>query len=271
MSRAQVRVMGVVLSLVMSGSVALALDPLGAPQAGPAAGQFQLGANLLLGSTDLDIHDRFSSQVFENGVLQPNESVSGRQTYTQRNKSVDRLHANLGYGVLRNWEVFLRVGQAEAGLGEGPWFAFGGGTKVTFYETGPWTFGGILQATWTGVNERNDSRTSPTEYVTTSNQYSVTEFQGALGANYKLNDSISLYGGPLAHFIRGTWDSKTRTVSGTRERVSKDSSDIRETSWFGGYLGAQVQVHPQVVASMEYQYTDGAQALAVGCAYRFGL
>jgi hypothetical protein len=186
---------------------------------------------------------------------------SRQQATDLRNQSTDKLYANLGYGVLSNCEAFLRLGGADTGVVNDTWLGVGGGTKVTFYETGKWTFGGILQASWAGSDAedtvQHEGYSSFSRY-----HYSVTEVQGALGACYQLNSTISLYGGPVAHFVRGTMEYKRAGW--------KTTDDIREASWFGGYLGAQAQIQTNTLANLEYQHVGHSDAFAIGVAYRFG-
>ncbi len=258
------------LLIVMSGSVALALDPLGPPKAGPAAGQFQIGADILYGAADLDIHEEYSNRTFVNGVFQPNQSVSGRTSVKYGNQPTSKLYANLGYGIFRNWEAFLRLGGADYGLGNDSLLTVGGGTKVTFYETGNWSFGGILQLSWTGWEDESEIGSAPDNYSTGSSDHSVTEGQAALGACYQFSPHFSLYGGPFATFFEGTSEGKGTSVSGTSVRFSENSSDTDVDAWFGGYLGLRIQIHEKATAAIEYQYTADAYAVAASIAYRFG-
>jgi hypothetical protein len=253
--------------IAAGGSVALALDPLGPPKAGPEAGQFQIGADFLYGAADLNSHGDYSSRAFQNGVFQPNQSVSGSTSVQNKNQATSKLYANLGYGVLDNWEAFLRVGGAAYGLGTDSRLAVGGGTKATFYEIGNWSFGGILQLSWAGWEDGYDN--GP-EGVTTSTKYSVTEGQAALGVCYQLDPHFSLYGGPFATFYKGKAETNAVNVSGTTLTVSESSQDTNMHTWFGGYLGLRMQIHEKATAAIEFQYTADAYAVAANVAYRFG-
>jgi len=253
------------------GPVALALDPLGPPKAGPAAGQFQIGADILYGAADVDTHGDYSSRVFQNRVLQPDQSVSGPASpFRYKNQRTSKLYANLGYGILRNWEAFLRVGGADHGVADqgvsnGSRLAVGGGTKATFYETGNWSFGGILQLSWAGWEDGYQA-----ESDTISNEHSVTEGQAALGACYQFSPHFSLYGGPFATFYKGTSEMKITRVLGTTLTIGETSQDTDMDAWFGGYLGLGIQIHEKATAAIEFQYTPDAYAVAANIAYRFG-
>jgi hypothetical protein len=261
----------VALLIALGGSAALALDPLGPPLAGPAAGQFQIGADLLYGAVDFELDSKWIDQRFVNGVLQPDQTVSGRSTSEWKNQRTHKVYANLGYGILQNWEVFLRLGGADyLEYMQDNLFTVGGGTKVTFYETGKWSFGGILQLSWTPWEEETDTQTSPTEYSHSLWEYSVVEVQGALGACYRLNSYFSLYGGPFVAFFEGSRDTHSTSVSGPNMAVAESSDDIDVDSWFGGYVGARIQIHENAVASLEYQHIADGDAFAASITYRFG-
>lgn len=255
----------VALLIAMGGSVALALDPLGPPKAGPAAGQFQIGADILYGAADTEIHEKYSSRTFQNGVFQPDQSVSGRTWVKWGNQPTSKLYANLGYGILQNWEAFLRLGGADYGWNNDSLLTVGGGTKATFYETGNWSFGGILQLTWTGWDDESEMY-----YGTSSSENSVTEAQAALGACYQFSPQFSLYGGPFATYYEGTSESKGVSVSGTSVTFLEGSRDTDVDAWFGGYLGLRIQIHEKATAAIEYQYTADAYAFAASIVYRFG-
>lgn len=257
----------VALLIALGGSAALALDPLGPPLAGPAAGQFQFGADVLYGGNDIEVHDQSSSRVFEDGVFQPDQSSSDHGSSKWGNVPTSKLYANLGYGIFQNWEVFLRVGGADNGMWADTLLAVGGGTKVTFYETGNWSFGGIAQLSWMGWEWEYESGTGNS---TGSTEASVTEAQVALGACYRFSPHFSLYGGPFATYYEGTSDSESVTISDTRVTFSDSSTDTDVDAWFGGYVGLRMQLHEKAVASLEYQYTPDAYAFAASVVYRFG-
>jgi hypothetical protein len=259
------------LLIAAGGSVALALDPLGPPKAGPEAGQFQIGADFLYGAADLDESTKYTERTYQNGVLQPNQSVSGPYSTKLKGASTSKLYANLGYGILGNWEAFLRLGGAAYGLDERVpgendiRLAVGGGTKATFYEIGNWSFGGILQLSWAGWENGLES-----EGGTTSTKYSVTEGQAALGVCYQFSPHFSLYGGPFATFYKGKAETKGVMVSGTTLTVTEYSQDTDMDAWFGGYLGLRMQIHEKATVAIEFQYTADAYAVAANVACRFG-
>jgi hypothetical protein len=285
MDQGRLSLAAVALFVVLEGSVALALDPLGPPRASLTPGQFRIGADLLYGRTDLDISSTYTAwnrTEFDEGTEEQTHSES--VSMKQKGHSINKLYANLGYGVARNWEAFLRLGGADAATQSDIDFAIGGGTKLTVYETGKWSFGGIAQVSWTGSSEENEMQsvtwneelTPISEHASQSSKYEVTEIQAAIGACYQVHPRLRLYGGPFVHFLDGTSKSKNYAVlteegeDVVRTRLARTSSDFEEASCFGGYLGAHFQIRVNTMAALEYQHTGGADALAMTLVHRFG-
>ena len=98
---------------------------------------------------------------------------------------------------------------------------------------------------------------------------SVTEIQVAVGPTYKLADHISIYGGPFFHFVVGDLDDEFSQASGGGLLTSKYSWDVNESSIFGGYIGAKVDIAENFFFNIEYQQTAAADALSVGFVWRF--
>lgn len=99
----------------------------------------------------------------------------------------------------------------------------------------------------------------------------------AFGPTYQLTKSISLYGGPFFHFIDGRIKGKYNesgvfAVMPTPISFDYRSDyryDIDESSIFGGYLGAQIDVAKDISFNIEYQHTAFADALGMNLLWRF--
>ncbi len=117
-------------------------------------------------------------------------------------------------------------------------FAFGGGFKATLNENENVAWG------LTGDFE--------TEFV---------ELQIAAGPTIKLDNGVSIYGGPFLHFVDGEhyyWGTDTLR-----------SSDLEQKAELGGYVGAQVDIAANTTLNIEYQDTTEAWALAGGIKFSF--
>ena len=145
-------------------------------------------------------------------------------------------------------------------------FAIGCGIKATFYDDDNLKLGGLFQASWAEFDGKlNAAHWAAADFV----EMSITEIQVAVGPTYKLADRISVYGGPFFHFIVGDLDDEFSEVSGGGLLNSKYSWDVDESSIFGGYIGAQVDIAENSSFNIEYQHTAGADALIVSLLWRF--
>ena len=182
---------------------------------------------------------------------------------------VENLEANiwfgsLEYGLCDRWEVFLRLGMADAqddieideellegGIGfNGDYgFAWGAGTKMTICQHGDWTFGGVIQVTWLYPDESDAEWTNPEDsYETFSGKAEVElrQFQAGIGATLDL-DSWFVYGGICWLFMRGDMDIEGSFYDDTTEyhRIHA-SHEVDETSEFGFWAGLGCQLDTAV-------------------------
>jgi opacity protein-like surface antigen len=257
--------LAVVVVVCLLSSVALALDPMGPPIAGLKQGQWSAGADYSYSEMDLK---------WSNGKGRITGIGSGDLPSVKiKNYEMNKLNANLGYGITDNWDVFLRLGGAD-GRGKGTLlgdtgkfdgdteFAFGFGTRVTLWEQSPeLKWGGLAQASWAKSEDK----------VTAGNfsgdiEIDITEIQLAVGPSWTATKGVSIYGGPFCHLIYGDAEGKGRYM-GTYPM--KASYDIREVSWFGGYIGAQVDVTENIPLYLEWQHTGNADAFCVGVVCKF--
>lgn len=245
-------------------SAALALDFMGPPTSGLKKGQFSTGADYSYSRMDLQLNEGKMKIDGESGDL-PSGKI--------KNLKMNKVYANIGYGIMDNWEMFLRLGGANTDLKTDLFdagsvqkefdgdtgFAIGFGTKATFYEEGDLKLGGLFQMSWASSDAKANG-----PYWSESLDIDITEIQIAAGPTYKLMSSVSIYGGPFFHFIDGDADANLR-IDGT---TVKNSYDIDEVGCFGGYIGAQVEVIENVPFCIEYQHTAAADALAMSLIWR---
>jgi hypothetical protein len=204
----------VVLVVVgLCSTAALALDPMGPATAGLKQGQFSAGLDGAYSEMDLRFDGSFTMSL---GPLF--DGVDGDFSYppisdklTFENVEIIKGYFNIGYGVMDNVEVFVRLGGASAEmqkpvrdidtefdadadgdadggmmiLEDGPLhdfdagFAVGLGTKVTFWEPSPELKVGFLaQGSWTKLDVR-------------------TKYQGVTEAGgYPYGDQLGLWSVP---------------------------------------------------------------------------
>ncbi len=259
--------------LMVGGSAAFALDPMGPPTAGLRQGQFEEGIEYSYGTMDLKLNNGIWIEQLD-GVFYDSGNAD---SLTLRNFKTNKAYFNLGYGIIDGLDVFLRLGATNVTFGDSIWedaekfdnhadFTVGCGIKATFYEHDNLKLGGLFQASWAEFDgQLNAAHWAAADFV----EMSVTEIQVAVGPTYKLADHISIYGGPFFHFVVGDLDDKFSEASGGGLLTSQYSWDVNESSIFGGYIGAQVDIAENFFFNIEYQQTAAADALSAGFVWRF--
>ena len=258
---------------MVGGSAAFALDPMGPPTADLRQGQFEEGIEYSYGTMDLKLNDGIWIEHLD-GVFYDSGNAD---SLTLKNFKTNKAYFNLGYGIIDGLDVFLRLGATNVTFGDSIWedaekfdnhadFTVGCGIKATFYEHDNLKLGGLFQASWAEFDgQLNAAHWAAADFV----EMSVTEIQVAVGPTYKLADHISIYGGPFFHFVVGDLDDEFSEASGGGLLTSKYSWDVNESSIFGGYIGAQVDIAENCSFNIEYQQTATADALSVGFVWRF--
>ncbi len=259
--------------LLVGHSAAFALDPMGPPTAGLRQGQLKEGIEYSYGTMDLKLDDGIWIEHLD-GLFY---DAGNAEPLTLKNFKTNKAYFNLGYGIIEGLDVFLRLGGTTATFGDSIWedaeefdshadFTVGCGIKATFYEDDNLKLGGLFQANWAEF----DGRLSAAHWAAADLvEMSITEIQVAVGPTYKLADNISIYGGPFFHFVVGDLDDEFNEVSGGGLLTSKYSWNVDESSNFGGYIGAQVDIAEDLSFNIEYQQTESADALSVGLIWRF--
>jgi hypothetical protein len=253
--------------VILSTSTVLALDPMGSPTASKKKGQLSAGAEYSYSEMDIRLNE---GKYTGGGIL---------NSFKSKDFRMNRVYANIGYGITNNWEAFLRLGSANASLknnndfrlsGDSD-FAIGFGTKTTFFEKDKLKLGGLFQASWAHSDAQkfvNYSSYAASHMWSDEIHIDITEIQIALGPCYQLLEGISLYGGPFIHIVDGNVDGKWHNLT-TGAFIGDESYDIDGTGRFGGYVGTQVEFAENISFSIEYQHTAAADAFGMGLIWRF--
>ena len=259
--------------LMVGHSAAFALDPMGPPTASLKQGQLKEGVESSYSTMDFKLNEGRWIEHLDGVFFDSGKATS----LTLKNFKTNKAYFNLGYGVTDDLDAFLRLGVTTATFGDSIWedaekfdshadFTVGCGVKATFYEDDNLKLGGLFQASWAEFDgQLNAAHWAAADFV----EMSVAEIQVAVGPTYKLDDRISIYGGPFLHFIVGDLDDEFSEASGGGLLTSKYSWNVDESSIFGGYIGARVEIAENSSFNIEYQHTAGADALAVGLVWRF--
>ena len=282
--------MVVVLGLIvaMMSTSAFGVGFLGTPTAELDKGQWNVGANFTYISTDLaktkwsEVQQEFDAA----GDLVDSDTDSGKLSISDNN--VQRYYGTIGYGITDVWEAYVQLGIADVkvrvkGEGGDEWhglnldndFAWGWGTRYTFYEQDNIRWGASLQMNWLDTSwddkwtEDEEIGEAVTEVACKENiDYSSYDLLIAVGPTVDMG-GWSLYGGPFYYMVSGdftrtetcTWD-----VGSSRE---KNDGDLEEDSNFGGFVGAQIGLKENCNLTTEISFTSDGMAIGAGVAWAF--
>lgn len=195
--------------------------------------------------------------------------------------------ANLAYGVCDNWDLFVRIGTADARdhavartapfsaspgrfRHDGDYgLACGFGTRATFCYWGPWQFGGTTQITWLDPGKDRFAWSDPEvpgSTVSGSADADLWHAQAGLAVTYQI-DAFRFWAGPFVQFVRGHFDHSGETFTdGLATGSFTSSGDIEETSQAGVHFGALWQVSRKANCWIEGQYTSDSWVFGFGAA-----
>jgi len=254
----------------LSGSLGLALDPMGPPAAKLKQGQFAAGAEYSYSEMDIKTD---TPRVTILGVPVAGLLSSG----TMKDVRSNRFYANFGVGLMDDVELFVRLGAADARpdastvvndvgdlLGDSQYgFAVGAGAKATLWknEDNTLKLGALAQVSWTRFMFDD-----PIMMLSQDTDISFFEIQLAVGPTYSPMEGVSIYGGPFFHFIDGHLEL-TASMLGTP--VATLSANLEQDSVFGGFVGGEIDFTENLSLRAEYQFTAGAWAVTTGISWAF--
>jgi len=192
---------------------------------------------------------------------------------------IDKITANLALGMGRGSEIFFRFGVAEAdpdnnddwgGIpgnmgGSDEVLVLGGGAKWTLYDEGNFGWGLLTQVSWADYDFDGRSYSVGAYNVALSPEFEIFEVQIATGPTLKLNENVTIFGGPFLYFLTGDADFKG-TIDGSQARVS---ADLEQESILGGYIGAGLELGQKVDLSFEVQATSGSYGVGGQFVWKF--
>jgi len=238
---------------------------------------FKIGVDFSHSEIDLEFNDGEYVEYLDGWF----NAAGGETDLKLKNVKINTVYVNLGYGITDYFEVFLRLGGANARFsGHNFWtpgeefesntdFAIGGGFKVTFYDEGKLKIGGLIQSGWSDL----DGAIRPKDWPVADDtvQFDLTQIQIAAGPSYELTDRVLIYGGPFLHLIRGDWEDVYNQIdTGTGGLLTtKLSWNVEEDASFGAYIGTQMELTDNSSFMIEYQHTSGADAVGANIAVKF--
>jgi hypothetical protein len=262
---------------LLATSAFVSVAPGGAPMGPPSAylGEGQWSAGL------------------EYGYEQTNLKASGTVTQVFLNDSVhwftapfkfedvtsNMIFGTLSFGLTDTWDIFARAGAAngkdslvvpaydsEVSQTQGDFdgkfgFAGGAGTRATFFQSGPWSFGGLLQVTW--FQPGKSSLSLDNGSTTGEAKLNYWQTQTSLAVAYQA-DQWRFWAGPFLQFVRG--DLKFDSLGGDVKSTSV-AAKVQEESQIGGHFGVLWQACDNFNAWVEGQVTADSWLVGVGAVF----
>jgi hypothetical protein len=202
---------------------------------------------------------------------------------------LDELKSNMvfgtvAYGVTDTWDVFVRLGAADAkgtiivspasltaverqddydgSFG----FAGGAGTRVTFYQAKPWSIAGLIQGTWFQPGDSDFEITDPwqpDESWVGQAKLSYWQIQASVAAAWQV-DPWRFWAGPFIQFSQGDMDFEGRAELGGTTDTLNWSSSIDDSFQVGGHFGALWQICDQFDLWTEGQISADSWLASIG-------
>jgi hypothetical protein len=257
----------------------LALDRMGPAVGQLGQGKFSIGLDYAFSDTDLDAsgHSVYTSQ--QTAAEPPPIIVRQykKHSATMDRVNMNRLYATVGYGLLEQTDLFVRLGGAQIEYKDdgGTHPALSSGVRSTFYTKGDLQIGGLAQVSWSQAGYKAIPFPNPFNgsQVAMRGDLDLYEIQAALAASYQLTEPFSIYGGPFLYFADGDLDLGRDNpwhvwIPEGKALSLKSSYDIEETCRLGVYIGAEYKITAGVTWGIECQYTPDAEAIATGLAWR---
>ena len=266
--------------LGLSGSAVLALSPMGPPKAMLGQDQWSVGIEYANETMDLE-----SFGIDKDIQYEPTFITTRKGKHKINDLKSNIVLGRVSYGISDGWDAFLRLGVADAegdieqtftnapsweyrGFDGSFGFAWGLGTKITIWEDRDITWGGLLQMTWMEPGDSDITLEGDSNYSGNA-EIEFSEVQIAIGPTWRMDDNLSIYGGPFLHYVDGDLDFSGRTVDLGSTIDMESSGDIEEKSEFGGYIGASWDESERTSYFLECQFTGDAWGVGIGAARRF--
>jgi len=290
------------VGMAILASTARGGAPMGPPMALLGEGHWGLGGEY--GHENMDLRASGTIQAVYEDV--PFDFV---ETVRINDLAMNMFFGTLAYGVCDNWDIFVRVGVADAqddarassnspvnpvppdielplqlgvvqnyplgSLDSNFGFAWGVGTRATFCRSGPWSFGGLVQATWFKPADSDIRYIDPfwgpgqgVEHVGNA-ELDFWETQVSLAVCYQV-DTWRLWAGPFLQFVAGDFDRDGRILfdgvdMGDRFRAS---SELQQESEIGAHFGADWGLSKQLDLWVEGQVTGDSWFAGVGLVFK---
>jgi len=275
----------ILIVIGLSGSVVMALPPMGPPRAVVGQDRWAVGVGFSHSKMDLEAFGEVREDPDGAGWLPASYAKHKIEDLTS-----NMLLGRISYGAYDTIDVFACIGLSDArddmteelasgadgnrytGLDNSHGLAYGIGARATFWQEGDIVWGGLVQILWENPSD-GDIDLTPTDgdpaKLSGDVELELQEIQVAVGPTVQL-EGISLYGGPFLHFVKGDLDIDVSGVDSFSALNRVDASlDIREETEFGVFVGAQGEANQDMSWFVEIQMTGDAWGIGIGGIGRF--
>lgn len=231
---------------------------IGNPTAELEQGQWNIGFNYAYITMDLDD----TTAKYDDGST---------EKLKINDNNIQRYYGTIGYGLTNVWEAYVQVGIADvkarfedpngesSGLNFDNDFAWGWGTKYTFYKQDKYNWGASLQMNWLDTSW-DASGTDWEDQV----DYEAYDLIVAVGPSVDMG-GWNLYGGPFFYMLDGDFDGEEIELG----IPCNSSGDLEEDSNFGGFIGAQCMMMEKYCVTTEFAITGSGWGAGVGVTVPF--
>jgi hypothetical protein len=251
-----VKLLGLLVAILSVNAYGVGI--LGTPTAELDQGQWNVGFNYAYLSTDLA--KTTMKEAGESFKLEINDN------------NINRYYGTIGYGLTSAWELYVQLGWAdvkanvkepgeseEDGFNFDNDFAWGWGTRYTFYEQDQVRWGATVQMNW--IDTSWDDKGADWKETIDFSDYDLLV---GVGPTVDMG-GWKLYGGPFYYMLDGDLDVKGVDEFG----AWKASGDLEEDSNIGGFIGAQFSAMEKYDITTEFSFTGDGWAVGAGiyCAF----
>jgi len=246
----------IAVALIMLSSGFVYADPFGPAEPAAKEGKFTLGVGYFLYQEKLKpADDTFSAAGAVATDFWQKTTVWSNQAYVQAS-----------YGLLKNWEVFARLGAADLRAKEtfdyvayaddfrGDYQAFGTlGFKGILFNTKSFSIGPILKASY--YSDYKDSATGTIAGTKIDMSYNIKDIWDVnlgLAFQAKINNVV-LFAGPFVYWKNAKVDLDI-TITGTG--TFSDSVKYESENNVGGFAGVRIPITKNFMLDVEGQYTN---------------
>jgi hypothetical protein len=265
-------------TLVVAGLLAAVASggaPMGSPTAQLGEGKWGWGVEYGYEQMDLEASGKVTDQSIP---------FFWSQDFKIEDLASNLLFGSLSYGICDTWDIFVRVGAADASddiilspadstaaerrdAFDGDFgVAWGVGTRGTFCRSGPWSVGGVMQVTWFRPGDSDFSIVDPfLPDETWVGQVDLEYWQAQFGLAAALQSGIwRVWAGPFLQFVGGDMDFDGTAIIGDSSAGLKWSSDIRQSSEIGAFAGMSWAFTDSFNLRVEGQVTEDSFLLSAG-------